>query len=65
MFWSKLFAIFTSIVLWWLLYRYIAGNKEAFSLVNLNKSFFSLGILAIFLIGFVTIAVLFVKHYSG
>lgn len=45
----------------WMLYRTIKGRPEQFSRANLNKSFSSMGILALVLIGFVALLVLIVK----
>ena len=42
----------------WLLYRGVKNNKEAYSKENLNKSFQTIGILALLLIGLVAFAIL-------
>ena len=42
----------------WMLYRMIKGRPEQFSKENLNKSFYTLGLLALLLIGFVALLVL-------
>ncbi len=60
--WAKLFYFIGAALLIWLVYRSIKGNPEAFSRANLSKSFFSLGILAIVLIGFVALLVFFLRH---
>ena len=44
-----------------ILYRTIKGRPDLFSKDNLNKSFFTMGILAIGLIGFVTLLILMVR----
>lgn len=49
------------VLLLWLLYRNIKGNPEAFSSTNLNKSFMTLGLLALLLIATVAFAVLLLK----
>ena len=41
----------------WVIYRSIKGRPEQFSRENLTKSFSSMGILALLLIGFVAILV--------
>ena len=46
----------------WVIYRTIKGRPEAFSRENLNKSFFSFGILAIVLMLFVGLLVLIVRQ---
>lgn len=49
------------VLLLFLLFRSIKGNPEAFSKENLNKSFTTLGLLALLLIAVVTFAVLMLK----
>ncbi|MCX7117873.1 MAG: hypothetical protein NTW94_08270 [Legionellales bacterium] len=46
----------------WVLYRSIKGRPEQFSRINLTKSLSSMGVLALLLIGFVTLLVLMVRH---
>lgn len=46
----------------WVIYRNIKGRPEQFSRENLHKSFSSMGILALLLIGFVALLVLLVRH---
>lgn len=41
----------------WVLYKTIKHHPNSFSSVNLNKSFFTLGILALFLIGMIALLV--------
>ncbi len=45
-----------------LLYRTIKGRPEQFSKENLNKSFFTMGVLAIGLIGFVALLILMLRN---
>lgn len=45
-----------------LLYRTIKGNPDQFSKENLNKSFSTLGILALVLIGFIALLVLILRN---
>ncbi len=44
-----------------ILYRTIKGSPGQFSKENLNKSFFTMGILAIVLIGFIALMVLMLR----
>jgi hypothetical protein len=44
------------------LYRTIKGRPEQFSKENLNKSFFTMGVLAIGLIGFIALLVLILRN---
>jgi hypothetical protein len=37
----------------WMLYNTVSKNKAAFSKENISRSFFTVGILALFLIGFI------------
>ena len=46
----------------WILYRNIKGNPQQFSRENLQKSFFSMGVLALLLIGFVGLLVLLLNY---
>ena len=46
----------------WVIYRNIKGRPEQFSRENLTKSFSSMGVLAILLIGFVALLVLMLRH---
>lgn len=45
----------------WMLYRTVKGKPELFSRENLNKSFSTMGILALGLIVFIAIMVMFLK----
>lgn len=44
-----------------ILYRTIKGSPGQFSKENLNKSFFTMGILAVALIGFIALMVLILR----
>ncbi len=46
----------------WMLYRTIKGRPEQFSRANLHKSFSSMGMLALILIGFVALLVFLLNH---
>ncbi|MDP3705749.1 MAG: hypothetical protein Q8R24_07540 [Legionellaceae bacterium] len=46
----------------WFLYRTIKGRPEQFSRENLSKSFSSMGILALILIGFVALLILLIRN---
>lgn len=50
------------LLLIWMLYRGVKNNPQAFSRENLSKSFFTLGILALILIGLVSFTVLMLKR---
>ena len=46
----------------WVLYTNIKGRPELFSRENLSKSFSSMGILALVLIGFIALLVFMLRH---
>lgn len=45
-----------------ILYRAIKGRPEQFSKENLNKSFFTMGVLALVLIGFIALLILILRN---
>lgn len=45
-----------------ILYRFIKGNPGQFSKENLNKSFLTMGVLALLLIGFIAVMVFTLRH---
>jgi len=59
---TQIIFIIIAIFLGWQLYRYIHLNPQMFSKDNLSRSIFTLGILTLLLIGFVTVCVLLLKH---
>lgn len=61
MMWTKLILVLLSAYFVWQLFRYVRANPGAFSKANLNRSFVTLGGLAILLIGFVALLVSIVK----
>jgi hypothetical protein len=60
-FFSKLLVILLAAFLVWQMFAYVRSNPQAFSKSSLSRSIFTLGILALLLIGFVAICVLIVK----
>ncbi|MDR1057872.1 MAG: hypothetical protein LBL17_04950 [Coxiellaceae bacterium] len=58
----KLLCILLSIFIIWQLFVYLRVHPEAFSKDNLSHSIFTLGILALLLIGFIAILIFLVKH---
>ena len=61
MFWEKLLFILLAVALIWFVVRLIRMNPGTFSGQNINKSLFTLGILALILIGFIAILVLLTR----
>jgi hypothetical protein len=45
-----------------ILYRSIKGKPELFNRENLNKSFFTMGVLALVLIAFISLMVIMVRN---
>lgn len=58
----KLLLIVIAIFFIWQLFIYFRTHPEAFSKTNLNASVFTLGILALLLIGFVAVLALIVER---
>ncbi len=56
----QILALIGAGLLIWITYRSIKGRPEQFSKENINKSFFSLGVLAVLLIMFVALLILMV-----
>ncbi|MBP6918289.1 MAG: hypothetical protein KBB94_05195 [Legionellaceae bacterium] len=58
----QLLALLSSVVVIWILYRTIRAQPEQFSRENLSKSFSTMAILALLLIGFVAFLVFMVRQ---
>lgn len=58
----QLLGLLAAALIVWVLYRNIKGRPEQFSRENLTNSFFSMGVLALLLIGFVALLVLMLRH---
>ncbi len=58
---NSIVLVILSIVLLWVLYSSIKNKPEAFSAKNLNKSFFTMGVLAVILIIVIGLAVIMLK----
>jgi hypothetical protein len=59
---SKIVAIAAACLMLALLYRYIRANPESLSLANLNKSFFTMGLMAVGLIIFIAVVVYLLRR---
>ena len=59
---TKIFLVILSLFLIWTTYRYIKRDPKSVSKKNISKSIYTLGWLALILIGFVFLLVLIVKH---
>lgn len=60
----QLLALIGAGLIIWILYRTIKGRPELFSRENLSKSFSTMGMLGIILIGFVALLVFILRHTS-
>lgn len=59
---SKIAAILFAVFILFGLFRYIRSNPESLSFANLNKSFFTIGMLAIGLIAFIAVIVMLLRR---
>jgi hypothetical protein len=59
--WTQIALLIAGALIAWMLYRQIKGNPQSFSRENLGKSVYTLGILALLLIGFVAFLVMMLK----
>lgn len=59
--WTAILAFIGAAALLYLLYRGIRANPQAFSKENLEKSFTTIGLLALLIIGVVTVSVWYLK----
>lgn len=60
--WMKLLYVIGAIVVAGLIFMNIRNNPQAFSKENLGKSFYVLGILALLLIGFIALVVIWLRN---
>ena len=60
--WGKIVAVLIGALLVWLLYRTVKGHPDTFSKENFSKSFGTMGILALVLIGFVAFCIFLLKQ---
>ncbi len=58
MFWNQLLFVLVAIMLIWFAIRLVRMNPGAFSMENIHKSVFALGIMALILIGFIALLVI-------
>ena len=59
--WEKLLFVIGGLAALWWIYHSIRHNPQAFSANNMNRSLYTLGWLALLLIGCVTVVVLLLK----
>lgn len=59
--WMLVLYIAGAALMLWFMLRTIRNNPQAFSKENLGKSFFTIGILALLIIGVIAICILFLR----
>lgn len=59
--WQSLLAIVGAVLLIWWGYRTVKGNPQAFSSGNFHKSAYTLGLLALLLIGIIVFFIFLLK----
>lgn len=59
--WQQILALLVGLFFMWMLYRYVKGNKDAFSKANFSKSAKTLGLLALGLIAFIAFCILMLR----
>ena len=59
--WQGLIGVLAAGLLAWLLYRHTQANPDAYSKANISKSFLTMGVLAIALIGFIALCIMFLR----
>lgn len=59
--WQKLLYIVVAVLVVGLMFWTVKNNPQMFSRQNISKSFFTLGILALLLIGFIALLVWFLR----
>lgn len=59
---SKVMAILFAVLMLFLLFRYIKSNPQSLSLANLNKSFYTMGLIGIGLIIFIGLIVMLLRR---
>lgn len=59
---SKIAAVLFAAFLLWMLFKYIKSNPESLSSANLNKSFYTMGILGVGLIVFIAVIIMLLRR---
>lgn len=59
---SKIAVIAAAVMLLFFLFRFVRANPESLSLANLNKSFYTLGLLGLVLIAFIAVVVFLLRR---
>lgn len=60
--WMTLLYVILAAVLVWFAYRTVRNNPAWFTKESMSKSFFTMGILTLLLIGFIALLVFLLKH---
>lgn len=61
---QKILMLLAAVIVIWLTFRMVRGNPNAFSSEALHKSFFTIGILTLILIGFIAVCVWLLRNFS-
>ena len=59
--WQKILIIIAAVAVAFWLFRYVRSNRQALSRENLNKGFWTLGLLALGLVGFIGLLIMFLR----
>lgn len=60
--WTNLFYLLLAFLLVWFCFRIIRLSPGSFSLENINKTLFTLGVMALILLGFIALLVIMLRH---
>ena len=60
--WTEFFYVLGIGLAAWLSFRVVKGNPAWFSKANISRSFYTMGLLALGLIGFIVVVVFLLKH---
>lgn len=59
--WTNILYIIAAVLMLWLLVRMVKGNPQAFSKENLSKSFYTVGLLTLFVIAVIFICIFLLR----
>ena len=61
---NQLLAILAGILVIWLTIRMVRYNPQVFNRESISRSFFTIGVLTLFLIGFIALCVWLLRHFT-
>lgn len=59
--WALLLLLVTAVLMIWFMVRTVRHNPEAFSKANVGKSFYTVGILTLLIIGVIAVCVMLLR----